>query len=44
MTKIAKWVRIRAKALWLAFKVWRVTRALRAKAQRIKEDHAKAGL
>jgi hypothetical protein len=34
----AQWVRIRAKALWLAYRVWRVTRKLRAVKLRIAAD------
>jgi hypothetical protein len=36
-----RWVRIRAKALWLAFKAWQVTRELRASRLRVLEQHAK---
>ena len=36
-----RWVRIRAKALWLAFRAWQVTRELRATRQRVIEQHRK---
>jgi hypothetical protein len=35
-----RWVRIRARAVWLLFRAWRVTRQLRAKKQRIEAQIA----
>jgi hypothetical protein len=36
---MVRWVRIRAKALWLAFRAWQVTRELRATRLRVLEQH-----
>jgi ABC-type nickel/cobalt efflux system permease component RcnA len=38
---MARWVRLRAKALWLAFRAWKVTRELRATRLRVLEQHRK---
>jgi hypothetical protein len=38
MKTTARWVRIRAKALWLAFKVWQVTREIRETRRRIETE------
>ena len=34
-----RWIRTRAKALWLAFQAWQVTRKLRATTERVKQGH-----
>ena len=41
MTNPVRWVRIRAKALWLAYQAWKITQELRETRLRIIEEHRK---